>query len=79
MAVQIERTARMQLLAESAGEIQEIDADLAKEAHDWILQASRSRATFSYFARRILRQLPIDELSTLVRTTDTSAFAKAEQ
>jgi L-fuculose-phosphate aldolase len=56
MAVQIERTARLQLLAEASGAIQDIDPALAKEAHDWILQPVRSRATFDYFARRVLRE-----------------------
>jgi L-fuculose-phosphate aldolase len=57
IAVQIERTARMQLLAEAVGEIQDVDPQLAQEAHDWILQPSRSRATFGYLARRVLREL----------------------
>jgi L-fuculose-phosphate aldolase len=56
IAIQIERTARMQLLAEAAGDVEAIDPVLAKEAHDWILQPARSRATFAYFARRALRQ-----------------------
>jgi len=54
VAVQCERAARLQLLAESAGEIEEIDPDLAREAHDWILQDQRSKATFYYFARRVM-------------------------
>ncbi|WP_442969318.1 aldolase [Pseudomonas sp. TUM22785] len=58
LAVQVERTARMQLLAEAAGEICDIDPALAREARDWILQPTRSRATFDYFARRALRELP---------------------
>ncbi|MBB5020227.1 L-fuculose-phosphate aldolase [Chitinivorax tropicus] len=57
LAVQIERAARMQLLAEAVGTIQPIDPALAQEAHDWILQPSRSQATFFYFARQILRRL----------------------
>ena len=40
------------------GEIRDIDPALAREAHDWILQPTRSRATFDYFARRALRELP---------------------
>jgi len=54
VAAQCERAARLQLLAESAGEIVELDPDLAREAHDWILQDKRSKATFFYFARRVL-------------------------
>jgi L-fuculose-phosphate aldolase len=54
VAAQCERAARLQLSAESAGEIVELDPQLAREAHDWILQDKRSRATFFYFARRVL-------------------------
>jgi L-fuculose-phosphate aldolase len=61
IALQIERTARLQLLAEAAGEIRDIDPALAKEAHDWILQPARSRAAFGYFSRRALRALPGNE------------------
>ncbi|KVN38578.1 class II aldolase [Burkholderia pyrrocinia] len=57
VAVQCERAARLQLLAEAAGEIVDIDPALAREAHDWILQDTRSRASFFYFARRLLRSL----------------------
>jgi L-fuculose-phosphate aldolase len=53
-AVQCERAARLQLMAEAAGEIALPDPALAREAHDWILQESRSRASFAYFARRVL-------------------------
>jgi len=66
VAVQIERTARMQLLAEAAGEIREIDPALAREAHDWLLQPKRSRASFSYFVRQVLRRLPADQAAELV-------------
>ncbi|WP_346838607.1 aldolase [Microbulbifer sp. SAOS-129_SWC] len=55
VAVQCERAARLQLLAESAGSIRDIDPTLAHEAHDWILQEKRVQATFAYFARRALR------------------------
>ncbi|MDR5740579.1 MULTISPECIES: aldolase [unclassified Caballeronia] len=64
MAVQIERTARMQLLAEAAGVVQDVDPKLAKEARDWILQPSRSRATFGYLARRVLRELETHPVRT---------------
>jgi L-fuculose-phosphate aldolase len=55
MAVQCERAARMQLLAQSAGAIRELDPDLAREAHDWALHERRLGATFDYFARRSAR------------------------
>ncbi|HEV7372756.1 aldolase [Arenibaculum sp.] len=54
VAAQCERAARLQLLAESVGEVAELDPELAREAHDWILQERRSQATFAYFARRVL-------------------------
>lgn len=56
VAIQCERAARLQLLASAAGDIQAIAPELAREAHDWILQERRSQATFSYYARRVLRQ-----------------------
>jgi len=55
LAIQCERAAKMQLLAEAAGEIQDIDPALAREAHDWILQDKRSKAGFAYYARRVQR------------------------
>lgn len=70
MAVQIERTARLQLLAEAAGEIQEIDADKAREAHDWILQEGRSRAGFHYLVRRVLRMLAPEDAAALFSAAD---------
>ena len=57
MAVQMERTARLQIMALSAGTIHEIDPAHAREAHDWILQPARSDAGFSYLARQILKQI----------------------
>ena len=66
LAVQMERTARLQLLAQAAGAIQDVDPALAREAHDWILQPARSEATFTYLARQVLRRLSADELQALV-------------
>ncbi len=59
IAIQCERAARLQLLAESAGQICDIEQVLAKEAHDWILQEKRSEAAFAYFARRVLREAAV--------------------
>jgi len=56
LAVFIERAARLQLMAMSAGKIQPIDPELAKEAHDYRLKQQAIAATFHYFARRCLRQ-----------------------
>lgn len=54
----IERAARLQLLAMSAGTIQAIDPELAREAHDYRLKERAIAATFYYYARRVLRQDP---------------------
>ncbi len=51
----IERAAKMQLVAMSAGVIQPVDPALAAEAHDWISTTKRYQAFFSYYARRALR------------------------
>ncbi len=51
----IERAAKMQLAAMSAGSIQPIKPELAKEAHDWISTSKRYQAFFAYYARRALR------------------------
>ena len=50
-----ERAARMHLLAAAAGDIQPIDAQLAREAHDWVLRPKRNAIAFDYYARRSLR------------------------
>ena len=56
LAIAFERAARMHLLASAAGNIQPIDPDLGREAHDWILRAQRSAVGFAYYARRSLRK-----------------------
>jgi len=58
LSIFIERAARLQLLAMSAGTIQAIDPQLAREAHDYRLQERAIAATFYYYARRVLRQDP---------------------
>lgn len=58
VAVMFERAAELQLLAESAGTIKDIEPALGRQAHDWILQEKRSQATFHYYARQLLRSLP---------------------
>jgi len=55
IALAFERTARMQLLASAAGQICPIEPELAREAHDWILRASRNASAFAYYARRSLK------------------------
>jgi L-fuculose-phosphate aldolase len=56
LAVFIERAARMQLLAQSVGQIKPLDPACAREAHDYRLKERAVAATFHYFARRALRQ-----------------------
>jgi L-fuculose-phosphate aldolase len=63
LAMLIERAARMQLLAMSAGAIAQLPPRLAREAHDWTLTPKRSQANFAYYARRALRRHP-DALSS---------------
>lgn len=58
LAVTMERAARLHLLARSAGEIKAIDPELAKEAHDYRHQAKHVNASFSYYARQVLREAP---------------------
>lgn len=67
LSVLIERAARMQLLAMSAGTIQPLPPALAQEAHDWTLTPVRSQANFSYYARRALANHP----DVLAGTTPT--------
>lgn len=49
--VYAERAARMALDALSAGTIQPVDPEAAREAHDFLLQPSIVHATFDYWAR----------------------------
>jgi L-fuculose-phosphate aldolase len=55
LALLMERAARLQLLAMSAGSIRPISAELGREAHDWVSTPKRDSVTFAYFARRALR------------------------
>src|SRR6185437_16806553 len=56
LSIFIERAARLQLMAMSAGKIQPIDPALAKEANDYRLKQRAIAATFYYYARRVLRR-----------------------
>lgn len=56
LSLLFERTARMQLLAMSAGEIKPIEPELGREAHDWILKPRRSEIGFEYYVRRVMKQ-----------------------
>ena len=54
LAMFIERAAKLQLLAMSAGTILPVDPALAQEAHDYRLKPKAIAATFAYYSRRIL-------------------------
>ncbi|MFM0068835.1 aldolase [Paraburkholderia aspalathi] len=54
LAILIERAARLQLLAGSAGTIRPIPAHLAIEAREWITTDKRYSASFAYYARQSL-------------------------
>ncbi|SIT13888.1 L-fuculose-phosphate aldolase [Thalassolituus maritimus] len=58
LAILIERAARLQLLAMSAGQIQPLPEHLAKEAHDWVSTEKRNKVNFSYYARKSLKTHP---------------------
>ena len=55
LAILIERAAKLQLLAMSAGEIQPLPQDLAQEAHDWVSTDKRNKVNFAYYARQALK------------------------
>lgn len=56
LALQFERTARMQLMAMSAGKIAQINPELGKEAHDWLLKPRRTEIGFEYYVRKVLKK-----------------------
>jgi L-fuculose-phosphate aldolase len=58
LALQFERAARLQILAESIGEIQPIDPAHARDAHDFLLQDSVVYGTFNAWAEELLRGQP---------------------
>ncbi|MGH8780089.1 aldolase [Paraburkholderia sp.] len=58
LAMLIERAARSQLIAQSAGELRRVDAARAKESHDFLLLPSIVNASFALFARRVIRREP---------------------
>lgn len=56
LALSIEKAAKLQLLALSAGDIQTIRPDLGLEARQWLRLDARIHATFSYHARTVLKE-----------------------
>jgi len=55
LAILIERAAKLQILAMSAGQIQPLPVELAQEAHDWVSTDKRNKVNFSYYARQALK------------------------
>ena len=58
LALQLERAARLQILAESIGEIQPIDDASGRDAHDFLLQDSIVYGSFNAWSEEILRLQP---------------------
>jgi L-fuculose-phosphate aldolase len=56
LAMFVERAAKLQLMAMSAGTILPVDRALAQEAHDYRNKPKAIAATFAYYARRVIRQ-----------------------
>lgn len=56
LGVLIERAAKLQLLAMSAGEVKPLPPGLAQEAHDWVSTPKRHTAAFNYYVRRCLEK-----------------------
>jgi len=56
LAMFLERAAKLQLMAMSAGTILPVDRALAQEAHDYRHKPKAIAATFAYYARRVLRR-----------------------
>jgi L-fuculose-phosphate aldolase len=55
LAVYLERAARMQVRARAFGELKAVPADLAAEAHNYLLKPSIVGATFDYWCRQTER------------------------
>ncbi|MBH67758.1 MAG: aldolase [Rhodospirillaceae bacterium] len=58
LAIQFERAARLQILAESIGEIMPINRVLGREAHDFLLQESIIFGSFNAWSEEIMRTQP---------------------
>jgi L-fuculose-phosphate aldolase len=52
----VERAARLHLMARSVGDIKAIDPEHAIQAHDYRHQEKHLNASFSYYARKVLRE-----------------------
>jgi L-fuculose-phosphate aldolase len=56
LAMFVERAAKLQLMAMSAGTILPVDPALAQEAHDYRHKPKAISAMFAYYARRVIKQ-----------------------
>jgi L-fuculose-phosphate aldolase len=56
LAMFVERAAKLQLMAMSAGTILPVDPALAQEAHDYRHEPKAIGARFAYYSRRVLKQ-----------------------
>lgn len=63
LAVYLERAARIQIRARVLNDLQEVPAELAREAHDYLLQPSIVNGTFDYWCRQIDQQQAPNDLS----------------
>lgn len=59
LAVYLERAAKIQLRAKILGDLKEVPPELAREAHDYLLQPSIVNGTFDYWCRQVARQQPL--------------------
>ena len=56
LAILIERAAKLQLLAMSAGDVQPLPKELAQEAHDWVSTDKRNKVNFAYYVRQAVNK-----------------------
>ena len=55
LSMLIENAAQLQLLAEATGRVSDLDPELSRESHDFLLRPEIVRSSFAMFARRVLR------------------------
>ena len=63
LSIYLERAARMQIRAASAGAIKPVDPGLAAESRDFVRSALVVDTTFAYFARKVVNQAGADVLT----------------
>ncbi|MEJ8850065.1 aldolase [Variovorax rhizosphaerae] len=55
LSMLIERVAEIQLLAEATGPIFDLNPELARESHDFLLRPEIVKSSFAMFARRVIK------------------------